>query len=282
MVTIWQCGRFEFHLERPILMGIVNVTPDSFSDGGRYDSTQAAIDHARALIQEGAQILDIGGESTRPGAEPVSISEELDRVLPVLEALGSDNVALSVDTCKPEVMQHALDAGADIINDVTGFRQRAAVDAVARHDRCGVCTMHMQGEPRTMQRAPTYDDVVQDVAEALLTSAKRLQDAGVLANRIALDVGFGFGKTVEHNYTLLRQIGSFVGLGYPIVVGVSRKSMIGAVTGRPVGERVTGSVAAALIAVTLGARVLRVHDVQATREAMAVWETVTYGPEEKK
>ena len=282
MATIWQCGRFEFNLERPILMGIVNVTPDSFSDGGRYDSTQAAIDHARALIQEGAQILDIGGESTRPGAEPVSVAEELDRVLPVLEALGSDNVALSVDTCKPEVMQHALDAGADIINDVTGFGQRAAVDVVARHDRCGVCTMHMQGEPRTMQRAPTYGDVVQDVAEALLMSAKRLQDVGVLANRIALDVGFGFGKTVEHNYTLLRQIGSFVELGYPIVVGVSRKSMIGAVTGRPVGERVTGSVAAALIAVTLGARILRVHDVQATRDAMAVWEAATYGPAEKK
>ncbi|HEY7802835.1 MAG TPA: dihydropteroate synthase [Orrella sp.] len=282
MAMIWQCGRFEFDLERPILMGIVNVTPDSFSDGGRHASTQAAVDHARSLIQEGAQILDIGGESTRPGADPVSVSEELDRVLPVLEALGSDNVALSVDTCKPEVMQHALDAGADIINDVTGFRRPAAVDVVASHDRCGVCTMHMQGEPRTMQQAPTYDDVVQDVATALLASAKRLQDAGISVHRIALDVGFGFGKTVEHNYTLLRQIGSFVELGYPIVVGVSRKSMIGTVTGRPVGERVTGSVAAALIAVTLGARILRVHDVQATRDAMTVWETVTYGPEEKK
>jgi len=282
MATIWQCGRFEFDLERPILMGIVNVTPDSFSDGGQYDSAQRAIDHARLLIEQGAQILDIGGESTRPGAEPVSVSEELDRVLPALEALGSNNVALSVDTCKPDVMRQALKAGADIVNDVTGFRQQEAVRVVAEHANCGVCTMHMQGEPRTMQHAPTYDDVVQDITKALLASAKRLQDAGISANRIALDVGFGFGKTVEHNYTLLRQIGSFVELGYPIVVGVSRKSMIGAVTGRPVGERVNGSVAAALIAVTLGVRVFRVHDVQATRDAMAVWEAVTYGPEEKK
>jgi dihydropteroate synthase len=263
-------------------MGIVNVTPDSFSDGGQHAQTQNAIDHARALINEGAHIIDIGGESTRPGAQPVSLQAELARVLPVLNALRDDNVALSVDTCKPEVMRAALENGADIINDVTGFRSDEAVHVVADHPDCGICTMHMQGEPRTMQQAPQYEDVVQEVADALLASARRLQDAGVAADRIALDVGFGFGKTVAHNYALLRHTRTFVDLGYPVLVGVSRKSMIGAVTGRAVDDRVVGSVAAALLAVTYGARALRVHDVQATRDAVAVWEAVAYGPSEKK
>lgn len=278
MATTWKCGRFEFNLERPILMGIVNVTPDSFSDGGQHAQTQAAIEHAHALIEEGAHIIDIGGESTRPGAQPVSLTQELDRVMPVLEALQSQQVALSIDTCKPEVMKAVLDVGADLINDVTGFRSEDAMAVVAAQPDCGVCTMHMQGEPRTMQLAPQYDDVVQEVASALMHSANRLQEAGVSASRIALDVGFGFGKTVEHNYALLREIGTFVDLGYPVLVGVSRKSMIGAVTGRAVDQRVSGSVAAALLAVTLGARVLRVHDVQATRDAVAVWEAMVYGP----
>ena len=282
MTVTWQCGRFEFELERPILMGIVNVTPDSFSDGGQYASTEAAVAHAHQLIQEGAHILDVGGESTRPGAEPVCASQELDRVLPVLEALRAENVALSVDTCKPAVMREALRSGADILNDVTAFRHADAVRVLADHASCGVCMMHMQGEPRTMQHAPSYNDVVKEVADELLGCAKRVEAAGVHARRIALDVGFGFGKTVAHNYTLLRELNSFVKLGYPLLAGLSRKSMIGAVSARAVDERVYGSVAAAVMAVTLGARIIRVHDVQATRDALAVWEAVTYGPQEKK
>jgi dihydropteroate synthase len=282
MLQIWQCGRFEFKLERPLLMGIVNVTPDSFSDGGEHAQAQTAIEHARELIAEGADIIDIGGESTRPGAQPVSQQEELERVLPVLEALRDEGVALSVDTCKPEVMRLALQSGADIINDVTGFRSDEAVGVVSAHANCGVCTMHMQGEPRTMQQSPQYNDVVAEVAAALQASARQLQAAGISSGRIALDVGFGFGKTVAHNYALLRELHSFVELGYPVLVGVSRKSMIGAVTGRAVDDRVVGSVAAGLLAVTLGARVLRVHDVKATRDALAIWEAVTYGPQETK
>jgi dihydropteroate synthase len=282
MLQIWQCGRFEFKLERPLLMGIVNVTPDSFSDGGEHAQAQTAIEHARELIAEGADIIDIGGESTRPGAQPVSQQEELERVLPVLEALRDEGVALSVDTCKPEVMRLALQSGADIINDVTGFRSDEAVGVVSAHANCGVCTMHMQGEPRTMQQSPQYNDVVAEVAAALQASARQLQAAGISSGRIALDVGFGFGKTVAHNYALLRELHSFVELGYPLLVGVSRKSMIGAVTGRAVDDRVVGSVAAGLLAVTLGARVLRVHDVKATRDALAIWEAVTYGPQETK
>jgi dihydropteroate synthase len=280
MSTVWQCGRFEFDLERPVLMGIVNVTPDSFSDGGQHASTAAAITHANQLISEGAQILDIGGESTRPGADPVSIDGELDRVMPVIEALCQSDVALSVDTCKPEVMQVVLDAGVDIINDVTGFRHAAARNAVLKHPSCGVCVMHMQGEPRTMQASPAYSNVVIEVADELITSAQALQALGVGQSRIALDPGFGFGKTVQHNYTLLHQIGVFVKLGYPILVGVSRKSMIGAVTGRSIDQRTFGSIAAALLAVQSGARVVRVHDVQATRDALKVWEAVTFGPKE--
>ena len=282
MLQIWQCGRFEFKLERPLLMGIVNVTPDSFSDGGEFSQAQTAIEHARELIAEGADIIDIGGESTRPGAQPVSQQEELERVLPVLEALRDEGVALSVDTCKPEVMRLALQSGADIINDVTGFRSDEAVGVVSAHANCGVCTMHMQGEPRTMQQSPQYNDVVAEVAAALQASARQLQAAGISSGRIALDVGFGFGKTVAHNYALLRELHSLVELGYPVLVGVSRKSMIGAVTGRAVDDRVVGSVAAGLLAVTLGARVLRVHDVKATRDALAIWEAVTYGPQETK
>ena len=279
MSTSWQCGRFEFDLKRPVLMGIVNVTPDSFSDGGLHASTEAAVSHARRLIDEGAKILDIGGESTRPGAEPVAVKRELDRVLPVIESLRHAGVAISVDTCKPEVMKAALDAGADIINDVTGFRHEASREVVARHPTCGACIMHMQGEPRTMQSSPHYDDVVADVANELLQTAQNLQAMGVARGRIALDPGFGFGKTHDHNYTLLRRMDAFVGTGYPVLVGVSRKSMIGAVTGRSVEQRLPGSVAAAVLAVNLGARIVRVHDVQATRDALAVWQAVAFGPE---
>lgn len=282
MSTVWQCGRFEFDLERPVLMGIVNVTPDSFSDGGQHACADAAIRHARKLIDEGAQILDIGGESTRPGAEPVPLKRELDRVLPVVEALRHAGVALSVDTCKPQVMQVVLDAGADIINDVTGFRAEAAREIVAQHPSCGLCVMHMQGEPRNMQNSPTYVDVVAEVSEALSQAARSIRALGVKSARIALDPGFGFGKTLEHNYDLLRGMNELAALGYPVLVGVSRKSMVGAVTGRSIDQRVAGSVAAALLAVTLGARIVRVHDVQPTHDALSVWQAMTFGPQESK
>lgn len=282
MLTSWQCGRFEFGLERPVLMGIVNVTPDSFSDGGQHASTDAAVSHARKLIDEGAQILDIGGESTRPGAEPVPLKRELERVLPVIESLRHAGVALSVDTCKPQVMQAALDAGADIINDVTGFRLDASREVIGKHPSCGVCVMHMQGEPRTMQSDPHYDDVVAEVEAQLLQAVKSLESLGVASARIALDPGFGFGKTQVHNYTLLRRLDELVSLGYPVLIGVSRKSMIGAVTGRSVEQRMPGSVAAAVLAVNLGARIVRVHDVQATQDALAVWQALAFGPQESK
>ena len=273
----WQCGRFEFSLGRPILMGIVNVTPDSFSDGGQHATADAAIAHARLLISEGAQILDIGGESTRPGAHAVDTADELVRVLPVVEAMRDAGIALSVDTCKPVVMRACLDAGADMINDVTGFALAQARDVVARHASCAVCVMHMQGEPRTMQIAPHYDDVVAEVRAELLRLASTLQDCGVARRRIVVDPGFGFGKTTAQNYALLRDLGRLVETGYPVLLGLSRKSMIGAVTGTPVGERLAGSLAAALAGVARGGAIVRVHDVAATRDALAVWHAANTG-----
>ena len=270
----WICGRFEFQLKRPILMGIVNVTPDSFSDGGQHARTEAAFRHAHTLIQEGAEIVDIGGESTRPGAMPVSVQDELARVIPVIKALLHSGAAISVDTCKPEVMQAALDVGADIINDVTGMRDPAAQRLVVRHGHCGVCIMHMQGEPRTMQVSPHYSDVVNDIKTELLGQARVLEALGVQAGRISLDPGFGFGKTVEQNYQLLANLNFIAEAGYPLVLGVSRKSMLGAVTGQPVDQRLAGSITAALAGVVRGARVLRVHDVRETRDALAVWHAV--------
>ena len=280
MSTVWQCGRFEFNLERPLLMGVVNVTPDSFSDGGQHAHTDAAIAHAHQLIGQGAQIIDVGGESTRPGAESVSPEKELARIMPVLEALRESGVALSVDTCKADVMRTVLDSGADIINDVTGFGGETSRAVVAEHPSCGVCVMHMQGEPRTMQVSPAYSDVVLEVMQFLQDHAAALVNAGVAGRRIAVDPGFGFGKTVAHNYTLLRELHRLVGLGFPVLAGVSRKSMIGAVTGRAVHERLAGSLAGALAAVARGARILRVHDVAATRDALEVWLAVEYGPRE--
>lgn len=277
MAERWICGRFEFELKRPILMGIVNVTPDSFSDGGQHARTESAIRHAHTLIQEGAEILDIGGESTRPGALPVSVQDELMRVIPVIKALLHSGVAISVDTCKPEVMQAALDVGADIINDVTGMRDEAAQRIVARHGQCGICVMHMQGEPRTMQQHPHYNDVVLDIKTELLQQACILEAQGVASARISLDPGFGFGKTVEQNYRLLANLNVIADAGYPVVLGVSRKSMIGAVTGRSVDQRISGSIAAALAGTLRGARVLRVHDVRETRDALSVWQAVEDG-----
>ena len=270
----WICGRFEFPLKRPLLMGVVNVTPDSFSDGGQHVDTTSAIAHAQKLVTEGADIIDIGGESTRPGALPVSIQEELARILPVMAAMRDCGAAISVDTCKPEVMQAALDAGADIINDVTGMRQPEAQRIVAAHPNCGVCLMHMQGEPRTMQSNPHYQNVVHEVQEALVAQAHLLERLGVKRARISLDPGLGFGKTLEHNYQLLHGLAQLVQSGYPIVLGASRKSLIGRVTGKPVDQRLSGSIAAALAGVARGVAVVRVHDVDATHDALKVWQAI--------
>lgn len=274
MAGSWICGRFEFNLERPILMGIVNVTPDSFSDGGQHDQTETAIAHARQLIAQGAQILDIGGESTRPGADPVTLEMELARIMPVLDAVKDSGAAISIDTCKAEVMRAALAEGADMINDVTGMRAAQARAVVAQHPNCGVCVMHMQGEPRTMQQNPQYENVVREVHQALLHQAHTLQESGVDRSRISIDPGLGFGKTLAQNYQLIAELETIAASGYPVVFGASRKSMLGAVTGQSVDQRLAGSLAAALAGVAHGAKVLRVHDMAETRDALMVWQAV--------
>lgn len=276
MSSSFFCGRFELILERPLVMGIVNVTPDSFSNTTTHYSPDTAIAHARQLVAEGADILDIGGESTRPGAEPVSAADELKRILPVIDGLIDAGVPLSVDTFKPEVMRRALEAGADMINDIYGFRRQGAVEAVS-DSRCGLCVMHMQGEPSTMQQAPRYDDVLHDVREFLHGRIKAMEDAGVDRRRIILDPGFGFGKTPQQNYLMLQRLGDINIQGYPWLIGVSRKSMIGHVTGRLPAERLGGSVAAALAAVARGAHIIRVHDVAATVDAVKVWQAIEQG-----
>lgn len=265
----WKTTRFEIPLHPPRVMGIVNVTPDSFSDGGR--GVREAMAHGEALIAQGAHILDIGGESSRPGAAPVSLEEELARVLPVLRAARSLGVPLSVDTCKTEVMREALHLGVDIINDIAALRAPGAVETVAAHPSCGVCLMHMRGEPRSMQQDTHYVNVVTEVCDFLAERGRTLRAAGVADARVVLDPGIGFGKTVADNFALLGGQRSLLDLGYPVLAGWSRKSAIGAVTGRPVGQRVVGSVAAALAAVQFGARVIRVHDVAETVDALAVW-----------
>jgi len=255
-------------------MGIVNATPDSFSGSGAF-THRATIDHAMDLLAQGADMLDVGGESTRPGAQPVDAEEEWRRIGPVLTALRDSGAPLSVDTFKPDIMRRALDAGVDMINDIYGLRLPGALDAVAASS-CGVCVMHMQGEPRTMQQQPQYDDVAVEVARFLSERVHALHAAGVNDSRIVLDPGFGFGKTVRHNYALLNQLDHVTRLGLPVLVGVSRKSMIGAAVNRPAAERVSGSLAAALAAVARGARLLRVHDVAATRDALAVWHAIEH------
>ena len=251
-------------------MGIVNLTPDSFSDGGRFEQLDAAVRRAHALIDEGADLIDVGAESTRPGATTVPAADEAARLLPFLAALRDATVPVSVDTRKPEVMRLALDAGASMINDVAGFATDAARSAVAGSD-CAVCVMHMQGEPATMQHDPRYDDVVTEVASFLRERADALIGAGIARDRILTDPGFGFGKTFEHNLALFRRLDRVVDVGFPVLVGVSRKGMIGTITGRPVGERMVGSVAAAMAAVERGAAVVRVHDVGATVDALRIW-----------
>lgn len=276
MSKVLTCGRFELSLERPLVMGIVNVTPDSFSDGAQHFHAPQAIEHARSLLEQGADILDIGGESTRPGAQAVGVDDELTRVLPVLEGIRDWGVPISVDTCKPAVMAAVLAAGADMINDINGFRAPGAVEAVAR-TACGLCVMHMQGEPRTMQAHPVYDDVVGEVRAFLAQRVHVLRERGVAAARIVLDPGFGFGKALDHNYRLLRELQALRIEDYPFLLGMSRKSMIGQVTGRPADRRLGGSVAAALAGVVRGAEIIRVHDVADTVDAIKIWSIIEQG-----
>ncbi|MEW6098756.1 MAG: dihydropteroate synthase [Pseudomonadota bacterium] len=271
-MSYWQTTRFRIDLSRPRVMGIVNATPDSFSDGGAHADERSALRHAEQLLRQGADILDIGGESTRPGAPPVPLEEELRRVLPVVREAVKWGVPLSVDTYKPEVMRQVLALGADIVNDVQALRAPGALDVVGEHPSCGICLMHMRGDPTSMQSQTQYDDVVAEVADFLAGRVQALSWRGVARERMVLDPGVGFGKTVEQNFQLLREQPRLLALGLPLLVGWSRKSSIGAVTGKPVSERGPGSLAAALAAALLGARVLRVHDVAATVDALKVWQ----------
>ena len=270
----WTTARFDIDLSRPRVMGIVNVTPDSFSDGGRHAGTAAALAHCEQLLAEGADLLDIGGESTRPGSPAVALEEELARVLPVVQGAVTLGVPVSVDTYKPEVMRAVLDLGADIINDIWALRQPGAAEVVASHPQCGVCLMHMHRDPQTMQVAPMEGDVVQQVLYFLQRSALDLQALGVEKNRIVLDPGIGFGKTVEQNFALLAHQSVLRAAGYPLLAGWSRKSSLGAVTGLAVEQRMVPSVAAAVLAVERGASVVRVHDVRETVAALAVWRAM--------
>lgn len=268
------CGRFELDLSRPRIMAIINLTDGSFSGDGVLDDRDAALRRAETALADGAEILDLGAESTRPGSAAVPEQQELDLLMPVLEALVGWKVPLSIDTLKPGVMRAALAAGADMINDVNGFRAPGAVEVVA-DGRAGLCVMHMQGEPRTMQQAPSYHDVVEEVAGFLDQRVSVLLAAGVARERILLDPGFGFGKTLEHNCALLRHLERFTQSGLPVLAGLSRKSMLGAITGRPVDQRLSASIAAALVAVQRGAAIVRVHDVAVTRDALMVWQAVS-------
>ena len=271
-----QCGRFGFSLEkRALVMGILNTTPDSFSDGGHYQSLEFAVSRAEEMMSEGVDIIDVGGESSRPGAPPVSLEQELGRVMPVLYALRDMGKPLSVDTYKPQVMREAILAGVDMINDIHGFRASGAIEAVTESD-CALCVMHMQGSPQDMQKDPLYGDVVAEVIAFLRTRVEALLAAGIERERICVDPGFGFGKTVEHNFVLLRNIGRMQQeLGLPVLAGVSRKSMIGAVTGKPVEQRLAGNLGGALAAIAHGARIVRVHDVVETVDAVKVWHAAT-------
>jgi dihydropteroate synthase len=264
------CGSRRFPLGRPLVMGIVNVTADSFSDGGRYLDLARAVAHGEQLAAEGADLVDVGGESTRPGATPVSLEDELARVIPVVKALVAKGIAVSVDTMKPEVMQAAAQAGCAMLNDVNGFRAPGALEAAAASG-VAICAMHMQGTPATMQSAPRYDDVVAEVRDFLAARARELEAAGVSRERIVLDPGFGFGKDLAHNVALVKDLAAIAALGYPVLAGLSRKRMIGEITGRAVDDRVAGSVAAALAAVQNGASLVRVHDVKPTVDALKVW-----------
>jgi dihydropteroate synthase len=267
------CGKFELDLAHPRVMGIVNVTPDSFSDGGKFASTKAAIAHGLQLVAQGADILDVGGESTRPGAPPVPLTEELQRVIPVIEGLADAGVPVSVDTYKPQVMRAAIAAGAALVNDVWALQEPGALEAVA-DSTAGVCLMHMRGTPQTMQADPYYDDVVAEVSRFLQSRAEAAEAAGIARECIVLDPGFGFGKRSVHNIALLRELPALCALGYPVLAGLSRKSVLGQITGSSVEERLPASVAAAVVAALKGAKILRVHDVKATVDALNVVSAV--------
>jgi len=264
------CGRFKLDLSVPRVMGIVNVTPDSFSDGGKYASTESAVAHALQLIAEGADILDIGGESTRPGAAPVSLQDELRRVIPVIEALSAvTTVPLSIDTYKPEVMRAAIRAGADIVNDIRALQEGNAMEMVA-NSNVGVCLMHMQGTPQTMQVNPTYTDVVAEVKQFLVDRADAALAHGIAKERILLDPGFGFGKSTAHNIALVQQLDSLAAMGFPLLVGLSRKSVLGKIAGGDEAQRLHAGLAASVICAMKGAKIVRVHDVKATVDALKV------------
>jgi dihydropteroate synthase len=274
----FQCGRYRFPLEgpnfRPLVMGVLNVTPDSFSDGGKFQSLEFALAHAERMIADGVDIIDIGGESSRPGAAPLPLEEELRRVMPVIRALRECGKPLSLDTYKPEVMHEAASIGIDMINDINGFRAEGALRAIKGSD-CGLCIMHMQSDPEHMQIKPEYADVTREVTGFLREHAEALQAEGVARARLCIDPGFGFGKSLEHNVTLLKDIGKIRDeLSLPLMVGLSRKSMVGSLTGKPLEQRMAGSVAAALAAVARGACIVRVHDVAETVDALKVWHAV--------
>lgn len=268
------CGRFALDLSRPLVMGVLNITPDSFSDGGRWLGRDAALRQAENMLQAGVDIIDIGGESTRPQAESVPVEIECERVLPVITALKNCGVPLSIDTQKPLVMQAAIAAGVDMVNDISGLEAEGAIAAIA-NSTVAVCLMHKQGNAQTMQTAPYYVDVVQEVRDYLLQRAQLVEQAGVASNRIILDVGFGFGKTLQHNVRLFQQLAQFATLPYPLLVGVSRKSMLGELVNKPVGERLIASVSAALLAVQQGAAIVRVHDVAETRDALTILQVLS-------
>ena len=267
------CGRFQLDLSTPRIMGIVNVTPDSFSDGGKFNTTDKAVAHGMELVEQGADILDIGGESTRPGATPVPLAEELNRVIPVIKALAQAGVPLSIDTYKPEVMRAAIDAGADIVNDVCALQENGALEIVAA-SQVGVCLMHMQGRPQTMQVDTQYQEVVKEVADFLAARLKAAEQAGIARERIVLDPGFGFGKRTEHNLTLLNHLSSLQSSGLPLLIGLSRKSVLGQVVGLSIDERIHASIAASVVSVMKGANIVRVHDVKPTADALKIVSAV--------
>ena len=273
----WQTTRFRLNLARPLVMGIVNVTPDSFFDGGQHLQLTTALAHCEALVAQGADILDIGGESTRPGAAALSSQDEMDRVLPVLTHAVRLGVPISVDTSNAALMQAALDLGVDIVNDVRALSRDGALACLAGHPQAGVCLMHMRGEPSTMASLASYQDVVEDVCQALAADLQRVQEAGVHADRVVLDPGIGFAKTAAQNLTLLSRQKELLNIGRPLLVGWSRKGTLGQITGRPVHERLAASLAAALASVAHGASVVRVHDVAATVDALAVWHAAQTG-----
>ena len=277
MPTTWRCGRFLFDFskrKRPIVMGILNATPDSFSDGGKFRSAKDAIAQAELMIQNGVDLIDIGGESTRPGAEPVDLQEELDRVLPVIEALKDCGVPLSIDTYKAETMRQSLHAGVDCVNDIWALRQTDALDAVMESHDCGIVLMHMQRDPLTMQFNPEYQDVIAEVKIFLRDRVQLLISKGISVERITIDPGFGFGKSLEHNLKMLANFDDFNALDLPVLAGISRKSMIGKITGKDTHDRVAPSIAAAIMAADRGAQIVRVHDVAETVDALKLWEAI--------